>query len=127
MTTKEMLKKWNNGKKIDSVSMGGLVEGYENAIQQNIFPLCEKIVDIVSNNALCVPALSSSDEIKSDDNDFWNSEYDKLLSKQIKGQGLSGAQAGAIKTVAWQFAKYGYDYMMKSAPKDRIIKVKKEI
>ncbi len=112
MTTKEMLIKWNKGEEIESVEMGGIGDGYENAIQQNIFPLCEKIADN--------PVMKETDEKKIE------KIINKILLEQSRDQDLSGAQAGAIKNVAYQFAKYGYQYMMDKAPKDRIIKVTKE-
>lgn len=115
-TTKEMLKDWNDGKIIDSVEMGGISPQYENAIQQEIFPLCEKIIDN--------PILKEEDKEKI--NKFYSGEYDNILLKQAKDKNLTGVMAGAIKNVAWQFAKYGYDYMMNKAPQDRLIKVHKE-
>ena len=45
--------------------------------------------------------------------------------KKIKGLRLSGAQAGAIKSTAYQFIAYGYQYMIDKAPKDRIIFISK--
>ena len=43
MNTREAINKWNGGEDIKSVEMGGLGEGYENAIQQEIIPLCNNI------------------------------------------------------------------------------------
>lgn len=104
----EAAKKFLAGETVWSVEMGGLGPGYEQAIQVGIFSL----IDGVGGN---LP------EEFEDAKKVLDSKLHELNEK--KKWGLSGAQAGAMKQVAYQFIKYGYRSMMEKAPKDRKIQV----
>lgn len=114
MELKEVLEKWDNNEPIQSVEMGGIGPGYEQAIQVGIFELARNL-----------------DKSKLDDKktavEHLEKELRALYGKIKILEGLSGAQAAVIKTVAYQFVKYGYQHMMDKAPKSRVILVSKTV
>jgi len=108
LTNQEVVKQWFNGETVWSVEMGGLGPNYELAIQTAIFALLRKLLKTK-------PPYKKL--LKGD-------YYDKLFFKtKGVGDGHSGATAGAAKTVAYQFYRYGYKHMMNKSPQDRRIQV----
>jgi hypothetical protein len=111
--TNDMLQDWRDGKEVYSVSMGGFGSAYESVIQQSIFHITNEL------------RLLDLANIPKDERElYYKTDFDRLVFDNRIEKGMTGAQYGAIKTVVWQFLLYGYDTMMKKAPKDRIIKVK---
>lgn len=115
-TLPEAIAKWNAGDTVWTIEMGGLGPGYEQAIQVGIFELAKR---------LDPAALPPEDDQKA----LWDA-LDAHLHAAIKEvspvlDGLSGAQAGAIMSVAYRFVKKGYNETIQTVPKDRLIQASK--
>lgn len=107
-TAAEWLRRWDSGDSVWSVEMGGLGPGYEQAIQI-------AAVAIVRTN-LGKPLDDTEDALKE-----WG--WDAIP----KGLGLSGAQAGAARNLAYKMLKYGpaecVRQIKESGAEDRLIQV----
>lgn len=109
MTLEDALKAWDAGDIVTSIEMGGLGAGYEQAIQIGTFELAKEIKDVV------LP----------EDSDKLNTMLDQFLrvvmDKDDTGflDGLSGAQAGAIKSLAYHFVVDGYVETLSQVEDDR--------
>lgn len=106
------LAKWDEGKSVWSIEMGGIGPGYEQAIQIGIFELSK----------LLMKAVPPPDDSKVDD---WLTQtlYATIKASEPALDGLSGAQAHAIMSVAYQFWKHGYEETLNSVEDDRRILV----
>ncbi len=109
---KEILRKWDNGETLQSIEMGGIGPGYEQAIQVGIFEVCRDLLD----------------KTLPEEKEELNALFDNTIHRTIKRvggllDGLSGAQAGAIKQVAYRFLSKGYEETVMTIPKDRMILV----
>lgn len=112
-TAREALKKWDSGESIFTVEMGGLGPGYEQVIHVATFEI------IRDNMGKKLPSKKISKE-------WWpNWGNDTLHRINNKLGGMSGAQAGAAKDLAYKYLKYGYAHMIEKAPNDRHIQVSK--
>lgn len=114
---KDALERWDKGDTVWSIEMGGLGPGYEQAIQVGIFETIRRTFDVPLPN---------------DDKELLNKIFDDAL-REAMGQpdlkildGLSGAQAGAIKNIAHQFVTKGWS-VMDEVDDDRHIQVSKTI
>jgi len=112
-TAKEALKKWDSGESIFTVEMGGLGPGYEQVIHIAAFEL---IRDELGKK---FPPKEKSEK-------WWPQWGEKTFSRINGKLGMSGAQAGAAKNLAYKYLKYGYAHMIEKAPQDRHIQIEKE-
>lgn len=110
----DALAQWDAGKSVFTIEMGGLGPGYEQCIHIVVFELIRAFKD-------------RPEVIYSSDNKFVNDEMDEHLFSNpiIKKLGLSGAQAGAGKSLAWAALKNGWRATIKSVENDRHIQVSK--
>jgi hypothetical protein len=109
-TAREALKEWDSGEYVFTVEMGGLGPGYEQVIHIACFEL------IRDNLGLKLPSAKTPEK--------WYPNWGDKTFKRIK-LGMSGAQAGAAKSMAYKYLKYGYAHMIEKAPEDRRIQVSK--
>lgn len=100
----EALRHWDNGDPVFTVEMGGLGPGYEQTIQVLMW---EIVRDYLGKKPLDQRA---------------NFGYATML-KHNNALGLSGAQFGAAKGLAWSFLSLGYQETLKKAGTDRLIQV----
>lgn len=107
----ELIGRWDEGRTIFTIEMGGLGPSYEQCIHICCFELLRERDKWLE---------SKDDELENNMNQtIWgNAECKKL--------GLSGAQAGAAKQIAYRFATYGYRESLKTIPEDRKIQVSKK-
>jgi hypothetical protein len=123
----EALAAWDAGLEVETVEMGGMGKGYELAIQCVAFELMRALRDD--------PVLRAINE-KVGDRDAFPPEFSRMLdelvsemdAKQPDGSykfgGLSGAQAGAAKSMAVNLTRHGWDNARRQVP-DRMIFVRK--
>lgn len=115
----DWLARWDAGKGVWSIEMGGLGPGYEQCIQ---IVAAEVLRHLIANKVDCTTQYEG---------DAWkalSSEIDKSLwaNEAINALGLSGAQAGAAKSLATKLYKDGPRGVMNTPEiKDRHIQVSK--
>jgi hypothetical protein len=95
-TVKELLASWDAGEPVWSVELGGLGPGYEQAIQVAAIEMAR------DNNEIALP----------DGDVERNTEWDRLCSETLRKHddalgGLSGAQFGKSKWLAYQWCHNG--------------------
>lgn len=112
----EAVARWKSGETVWSIEMGGLGPGYEQAIQIDIF---ETLAEFLGPEKRTLLMTSEEKEL--------NAHLDDALSPVSKrcSLGLSGAQAGAIKYIVYQFVKFGYIETLEKAGEDRRILVER--
>lgn len=116
----DWLKRWDEGKSVWSIEMGGLGPGYEQAIQITV----AEILRILLEKKYDAQAWSEEQEIWKLDRD----EIEKLglENTTITNLGLSGAQWGAALSLAACLYRSGpREIMADKAVKDRHIQVSK--
>jgi hypothetical protein len=117
---KEWLGKWDAGQPVQSIEMGGLGPGYEQAIQVTTVELLRHMLKEDYNGAYWIEP------------EFWEKDRGSIISFAIndpiiKDLGLSGAQFGAALNLATMLYLNGVSYVMKDERvKDRHIRVSKE-
>lgn len=96
LTVTDALKLWDDGELLWSLEMGGLGPAYEQAIQVGIIELCRRIYPL--------PVMED------DKLDEYLEEHIHQVIKDSNGglQGLSGAQAQAIKSLAYHYCSRGW-------------------
>lgn len=108
-TLDEALTKWAAGHPVWTIEMGGLGPGYEQCIQVGAFEMAKRLKDAP------MP----------DETDAQNKQLDDMLHALCKEleplSGLSGAQAGAIKSLAYHFVKDGYNETLHQVEQERLI------
>lgn len=115
----DWLARWDAGKGIWSIEMGGLGPGYEQCIQITAAEVLRYLID---NKVDCASQYEG---------DAWkalSSAIDKSLwaNPKINDLGLSGAQAGAAKSLGTMLYKLGPRGMMNDERvKDRHIQVQR--
>ena len=109
MTLEDVLKVWDAGDIVTSIEMGGMGPGYEQAIQIGVFGLAKEIKDVV------LP--EDSDKLETMLDQFLRVVMDEDSTGFLNG--LSGAQAGAIKSLAYHFATDGYAETLSQVKDDR--------
>lgn len=117
----DWLKRWDAGRSVWSISMGGLGPGYEQCIQ------------IVAAEGLRWLLERKPDVSLWDDTEVWKAfcdEFDKALftaDKKLEPLGLSGAQASAGQNLAIQLYRNGPRKIMNDdRVKDRKIQVSRD-
>lgn len=110
-TAKEWIEALDRNKTVDSVSMGGISEGYEMAIQSLVVEIVRKLADreVPTNKTELAQMI--------------NSTRDKAVKVLDGIHGFSGAQVGAAANLASIIWVRGLDSFQEVA--DRIIKIKK--
>jgi hypothetical protein len=110
----DALAKWDAGGSVFTIEMGGLGPGYEQCIQITLFEVIRAFKD-------------KPEVIFSSDGKYVNEEMDKALFANpiIKKLGLSGAQAGAAKNLAWCALMNGWRVTIESVEQGRRIQVSK--
>jgi len=117
----EALAAWDSGHEVETVEMGGLGQGYEMAIQVTAFELMRAIRD---------DRVLSQINAKVGNDEEFPPEFTRLLDERIHAledaqpMGLSGAQAGAAKSMAVNFTRHGWQNARDKVP-DRMIFVRK--
>ena len=113
-TAAEQLRRWDAGKTIWSIDLGGMGPGYEQAIQV-------LAIEIVRDN-LNKP-LPTEETWRT----FGDSTIERIDRKQPDGSyscgGFSGAQVGAAKGLAMRWLRDGPFLVEQSVPVDRRIQV----
>lgn len=118
-TIAEWLERWDSGKGVWSIEMGGLGPGYEQAIQVT---LAEVIRHMLKEDYIAHAW---------EDNEIWKQDYEKIeqwgfKDEKIKSMGLSGAQWGAAVNLARHLYKDGpIKTFTDERVKDRHIQVSK--
>lgn len=127
VTALDALEKWDKGKSVFTISMGGLGPGYEQCIHIVAFELIrahgKDIAGLIRTN----PAGKKKGTEHAAD--LANSRFDKTIHKIEKKfkLGLSGAQAGAAKNLAWITMERGWrETITDLKVKDRLIQVSKK-
>lgn len=110
---KEWIEALDRNKTVDSVSMGGISEGYEMAIQSLVVEIVRKLADreVPTNKTELAQMI--------------NSTRDKAVKVLDGIHGFSGAQVGAAGNLASIIWVRGLD-SFQEVP-DRIIKIKKGV
>ncbi len=119
MTNEVVLERWENGKGVWSIEMGGIGPGYEQAIQNIGFAMLRVMVETPPDWQKAV-----------DDKVYWRGYMDQVdanprVKAIVKRIGPSGAQHGAAMSMASVFARNGYAKGMAMAKDDRHIQVNK--
>ena len=113
-TAREALEAWDRGDSVFTLEMGGLGPGYEQCIHVAAF---EVVRDMLNEP---VPPEGDKEAWKA-----WSLKADVALHRADKfpGMGMSGAQAGAAKSLALQFLRHGprafLEWLKTTAP-DRV-------
>lgn len=114
---KDWLNRWDEGRSVWSISMGGLGPGYEQVIQ------------ITTAEILRCLLAKSYDHASWSNDDAWKkdlAEIEAVTMPTISGLGLSGAQWGAALNLACHFYQRGsIAVMTDERVKDRHIQVQR--
>lgn len=113
VTAEDALKRWDDGRTVFTIEMGGLGPAYEQAIQILVFEM------IRDNLAFKLPSESDPDfnaKLK---------DFGYAAVSRIDGQmgGYSGAMVGAAQNLAYRALRDGWGEMIRTAPQDRLIQV----
>lgn len=116
----EWLKRWDEGKTVWSIEMGGMGPGYEQAIQISVAEVVRYCIEKQFDHSL----WENEEEWKKDLKELQQHTYhDNTIINKL---GLSGAQAGAALQLAVKLYRYGpIDVMHQDAVKDRHIQISK--
>lgn len=115
----DWLSRWDAGRGVWSIEMGGLGPGYEQCIQITTAEILRHLLE------------AQYDHSAWDDKERWKADRDKIeqysfQSEEIKRLGLSGAQWGAaLNLAAMLYARGPRQIMGDSRVKDRHIQVSK--
>lgn len=113
----EWLSRWDDGKSVWSISMGGIGPGYEQAIQVTTAEILRHLLSRGYNTAAW------------EDEEVWKKDRERIddvlmTSSKVKDMGLSGAQWGAAMNLAAMLYRHGPIHVMKDERvKDRHILV----
>lgn len=113
----DVLARWDAGRSVWSVEMGGLGPGYEQALQITAFEILRHLLSAKYDAAAWVST------------EAWKVDRDKIekaVFPVVDGLGLSGAQWGAALHIAFRQYRDGPLVFIKSAPDDRKIQVSKD-
>lgn len=108
-TVADALEKWDSGRPVFSIEMGGLGPGYEQGIQIGIFTILREL------NGKDLP----------EEHGAINAVLDEVIRKSPCWDQYSGAQVGAAKSAAYHMLKKGYRKAVRELPDDRLIQVQK--
>ncbi len=113
----DWLKRWDEGKGVWSIEMGGLGPGYE----QCIHITCAEILRYMLSRGYGPATWEDEEKAKRDNKEV---EDNGFANPVIKSLGLSGAQWGAAKNLAFFLYRHGPRGVMKDERvKDRHIQV----
>lgn len=105
-----ILDKWDNGETVWSLEMGGLGPGYEQALQMAAIEALRELTAYVD----------AGNELP-DDEDELNAELHRIMDPGLmRIEGLSGAQAGVAKQLAWHWHKRGEEGLLEEAKKQGV-------
>lgn len=116
---KEWLARWDEGRPVWTIEMGGLGPGYEQAIQVTVAEVLRHLID------------NNYDHAKWKEKEVWEHDKEQIRNasfdnKVIMGLGLSGAQYGAAASLATSFYMRGpIEILSDEKIKDRHIMVSK--
>ena len=111
----ELLRRWDEGRSVWSVGMGGFGPGYEQALQLAAFEVLRHFLEVTPNTA-----------VWEDDSGSYRRDVDAAsaaLMKRLEPLGLSGAQWGAAVHLAARFYRDGPIEVHKTSGEDRHIQV----
>lgn len=119
-TDEEVLALWDQGVAVPTVQMGGIGDNYERSLQTLAFVMWQLIRENV------MPADDEGNDVWKG---FWT-KIDNLAETRLTDispdlEGMTGAQWSAARNLAGNYARRGYSDAVLSAPRDRIIRVKK--
>lgn len=117
-TVSELLDAWDAGGTVFTIELGGLGPGYEQAIQIAAIEISRKLRHYL-------PTGTKEDR---------NQDIDKIVNEvihRIEIGGMSGAQVGAAKWLAWQWCHNGgpkalCDRAKKQGKDDQVIQVSRD-
>lgn len=115
----DWLNRWDDGRSVWSISMGGLGPGYEQCIQITAAEILRHLLE------------RQYDAAKWEDRDVWDRDHKEIetagfANARISALGLSGAQWGAAMNLALQFYRRGpRTVMTDERVKDRHIQVQR--
>lgn len=119
-SAQDWLDRWDAGKNVWSVEMGGLGPGYEQVIQITAAEILRKLLGYG-------PDFKFEEVSKAQE---WRYQFEKeLLENEViqNLNGVTGAQFGAAKNIAFVLFRHGpVDALSKGEVKDRLIQVNKD-
>jgi hypothetical protein len=128
-TIDEALAAWDAGDEVQTVEMGGMGDGYEMAIQIVAFELLRAMRDDAALGQ-AVSEIPNGARFPQETQDRLDKVIHALDAKSEEtGRyrlGLSGAQAGAAKSLAVTIHRRGYDALKDEEVRDRLIFVRKQ-
>lgn len=117
LTVTDALKLWDAGELLWSIEMGGLGPAYEQAIQVGVIELCRRIY----------PLPVMEDEKL---NEYLDDKVHEVIKASKGGlQGLSGAQASAIKSLSYHLCHRGWRVVLldyRESDKERLTMISKQ-
>lgn len=128
-TVDEALAAWDAGEEVQTVEMGGLGDGYEMSIQIVAFELLRAMRDDAKLGR-AISEIPNGGRFPQETQD----SLDKVIhALDVKDEetgryklGLSGAQAGAAKSLAITIHRRGYEALKDEEVQDRLIFVRKQ-
>lgn len=108
-SARDALARWDKGWNVFTIEMGGLGPGYEQCIHIAVFELIRDHVD--------------DGKFPTERDEKWG---DMTLDRVNDQLGLSGAQAGAAKHLAYRYLQNGWKKTVEEVDSDRRIQVNKE-
>lgn len=116
-TAAEALEQWDSGRTVWTVEMGGLGPGYEQAIHVTVMEIIRALKD---------RPFPEQDDKESFDEVLDLADIAIRDSNEPMTDGLTGAQAGAAKNLAFVTLRHGWAATMeREEVKDRLIQVSK--
>jgi hypothetical protein len=109
----DILSRWDEGRSVWSVEMGGLGPGYEQAIQVMVFEMLRALLDMDPDEG----------EFEEEKWPELRDRIDEQISKTIDEIGPSGAQWGAALNLALGIYRRGPQAIHNEVPNDRHIQV----
>ena len=115
-TARDVLDAWDRGETIWTVEMGGLGPGYEQCIVITTMEAIRAFID------------DPDQVLKAPDDAALNDRLNRALwaSPVVSALGLSGAQAGAAKNLAYHALASGWRCTLESVPRTRLIQASKQ-
>lgn len=117
-TAKEALARWDAGKSVNSISLGGIGPSYEQCLQIAVFEIIRDCADL----PLPVPETATPRQERS--LDHW---ADATLARINLPLGLSGAQWGMAKLFALHVLRDGWRAHRATYPLGRLCIVRRDI
>jgi hypothetical protein len=118
VTAKDALAKWDSGRTVFTIELGGLGPGYEQCIHILVFEL---IRDYSEGD---LPTFGDLENPTPTEQKRWSDWGDAAVSRCALR--FSGAQVSVAKGLAYRALRDGWRKTIDSAPKDRHIQVSRE-